>query len=307
MNLELVISAFEITFPILIILLLGGWFKQKEWIDTGFVSSGNTLVFNISLPCLLFLNVSQNSISENLNLPLISFAVIATLISVVVVWLLYFRKSDSGQRGVLAQCAYRGNMAIIGLALCERALGQGILGKAAIYLAFLTILYNLIAVVLLTTFNRNILLTMTKNPLIISIVLGLLSSASSTYLPQAIITAMEYLAKLTLPLALLCLGASLQWQSFKQNHREAIVITLVKLVIVPLLTMWAASQFEFDKTDMALLFFMVSAPTAVAAYVMANKMTKHGTLAAEIVALSTLVSPITIAIGYYLLKVKGLA
>lgn len=307
MNLELVIGAFEITLPILFILLLGGWFKHKTWISDGFVSSGNTLVFNISLPCLLYLNVSQNSISTNLNLPLIGFAIVATIVTVVVVWLFYRKQPDAGQRGVLAQCAYRGNMAIIGLALCERALGQDILGKAAIYLAFLTILYNLIAVVLLTTFNRKILFTIAKNPLIISIVLGLISSSSEIHPPQVVITSMAYLGKLTLPLALLCLGASLQWQSFKQNHRDAIAITFLKLILIPILTMWAAIPFGFDKTDTTLLFFMVSAPTAVAAYVMANKMTSHGALSAEIVALSTLVSPFTIAIGYYLLKIFGMA
>lgn len=307
MQLELVFSAFEITMPILILLLLGGGLKHKQWISADFVASGNSLVFNISLPCLLYLNVSQNSITENLNFPLISFAVVATLLSVIVVWFLYYRSGKSDQRGVLAQCAYRGNMAIIGLALCERALGQEILGKAAIYLAFLTILYNLIAVVLLTTLNRKTLLTMAKNPLILSISLGLISTATDVQLAQPILNSMEYLAKLTLPLALLCLGASLQWQSFKKNHKDALIITTLKLIIIPLLIIIASVPLNFSKDDMTLLFFMVSAPTAVAAYVMANKMTTEGALAAEIVALSTLVSPITIAIGYFLLKFYDLA
>lgn len=305
MDIDLILSGFQITTPILLILLLGAWFKSKEWISTGFVASGNTLVFNVSLPCFLFLSVSANPIADNINLSLITYAIVVTLITVLVVWLLYFGRGASGQRGVLAQCAYRGNVAIVGLALCERAMGIEILGKAALFLAFLTIVYNLLAVVLLSTFNRGIFLSILKNPLIIGIGLGLLSSYSEIKLPQLLLTSMEYLARLTLPLALLCLGASLQWRNFKQNHKETLIVTGVKLIIVPLFGVLAAVPIGFDKTELLMLFFMLSAPTAVASYVMANKMTTQGALAGEIVAASTLLSPITIAIGFYLLKVNN--
>lgn len=305
MNLELILGAFEITTPILVLLLLGAWFKSRGWLNEGFVASGNTLVFNVSLPCFLYLSVASNSIAENVNPELILFGVAATLVTVVITWLLYFKRGGSGQRGVLAQCAYRGNIAIVGLALVERAMGTELLGKAAIYLAFMTILYNLIAVMLLSTFNKKVIVTILKNPLIIALVLGLLSSAINFELPQIVSTSMNYLARLTLPLALLCLGASLQWQNFKKNHKEALVITTIKLVIVPMACVLVAQQFGFAKVDLLILFFMMSAPTAVASYVMANKMTSQGALAGEIVALSTLLSPITIAVGFYLLKVYG--
>lgn len=305
MNLELILGAFEITTPILVLLLLGAWFKSRGWINEGFVASGNTLVFNVSLPCFLYLSVASNSIAENVNPELILFGFAATLVTVVITWLLYFKRGGSGQRGVLAQCAYRGNIAIVGLALVERAMGTELLGKAAIYLAFMTILYNLIAVMLLSTFNKKVIVTILKNPLIIALVFGLLSSAINIELPQIVSTSMNYLARLTLPLALLCLGASLQWQNFKKNHKEALVITTIKLVIVPMACVLVAQQFGFAKVDLLILFFMMSAPTAVASYVMANKMTSQGALAGEIVALSTLLSPITIAVGFYLLKVYG--
>lgn len=51
---------------------------------------------------------------------------------------------------------------------------------------------------------------------------------------------------------------------------------------------------------------MLSAPTAVSSYVMAKKMSNYGAMAAEIIALSTASSTITITLGLILLKTTGL-
>ncbi|WP_185236565.1 AEC family transporter [Teredinibacter franksiae] len=294
-------AALNVTGPVLIVLVAGIVFKRIKLIDNHFVSVGNKLVFNVSLPCLLFLSVASSSPEQSINLPLVVFAVAATLATVACLWLVTPLIVEKSKRGVFVQCAFRGNMGIIGLALCVNAFGQGILAMAAVYLAFLTILYNVLAVLLLSDSRIGVLTNLVKNPLIIAIVAGLLWSQVRLPVPTVATLSLGYLAQLTLPLALLCIGASLEWQSFKANHRQAAMATALKLVILPLIVVLGAIAYGFRGEALGVLFLMMSAPTAAAAYIMSKQMSSHGTLAAEIITLSTALSPITVTCGLVLL------
>ena len=53
--------AVEVTLPISLIILLGIVLKKRNWINDDFVDLGSKLVFNLTLPCLLFVNKHQES------------------------------------------------------------------------------------------------------------------------------------------------------------------------------------------------------------------------------------------------------
>lgn len=296
------IAAVNVSGPVLVILLLGIAFRHLNLLDGHFIAAGNKLVFKVALPCLLFLSTAKGSVQENINLPLVGYAILTTLLSVVLVWLLYFRLADKSKRAVLTQCAFRGNMGIIGLALCVNAFGPEILPHAAVYVAALTILYNLIAVVLLTGHGSGVLKNIIKNPLILAIVAGILWSFSGLTLPKIADTSIGYLAKLTLPLALLCIGATLDWKSFKSNQRDSAISTLLKLFVLPAVITGCGIGLGFSGDEVGILFLMMASPTAAAAYIMSKQMTSHGQLAAEVVTLSTLLCPISITLGLMMLN-----
>ncbi|MCU4674090.1 AEC family transporter [Catenovulum sp. 2E275] len=297
--------ALNVTAPILIILLAGIGFKKINLIDDHFVSVGNKLVFNVALPCLLFLSTASGSFSQNLNTQLIGFAALATILSVVIVWLIAYYFVEKSKLGVFTQCAFRGNMAIIGLALCVNAYGEQIIAKAAVYLAFITVLYNLLAVLLLSNTKQGMLKKIAKNPLIIAIISGALWSSLNLPTPQIMGKSLGYLSQLTLPLALLCIGASLDWHSFKANHKQAASATAIKLIIQPLIIVTIGIYLGFDQQETGILFLMMATPTAAAAYVMSKQMTQHGNLAAEIITLSTALSPLTVTLGLVILSYLG--
>ncbi len=295
-------AALNITGPVLLILSVGIYLKKINFIDGHFVSIGNKLVFNIALPSLLFLSIASSTPSESLNLPLVIFAAAATLVSVLFIWLISPVFVEKNKRGVFTQCAFRGNMAIIGLALCVNAFGEEVLPMAAMYIAFLTILYNVLAVILLSDSRKGVFINLAKNPLIAAIILGALWSATSLPIPKVLELSMAYLARLTLPLALLCIGASLDWNSFKANHQQAVLATFFKLIFLPGMIVFIALLLGFRNEAVGVLFLMMSTPTAAAAYIMSKQMTNHGALAAEIITLSTALSPITITLGLVLLS-----
>ncbi|WP_428243383.1 AEC family transporter [Gynuella sp.] len=296
-------SAINVTGPILLILALGIWFKHANFINDQFVIVANRLVFNISLPSLLFISIANKSLADSLNLKLVMFGAIMTLIIVAALWLIAPIITDKDKRGVFAQCAFRGNMGIIGLALCINAYGDAGLVSASVYISFMVILYNILSVVLLNAGDvRSQLQSILKNPLIIGVVLGILWSLSGVQVPFLISRSAEYFAHLTIPLALLAIGGTLNWHSARSNQRDVIWITAFKLIIIPMITVPAALLMGFRGTDLGILFMMMATPSATASYIMARAMTPYGALAAESVALTTALCPFAITLGLVLLQ-----
>lgn len=303
--LNLLYSSLEISAPILVILLCGIIFKRLNILNDGFIQTGNKLVFTIALPSLLFLNVASRSFTESLDVKLVLYGIVATVVSVVL--LSWFSKCfiTEDQRKVFVHCSFRGNMGIIGLALCVNAFGNDIIASAAIYLAILTIIYNVIAVVLLSNNKRSIFSGLIKNPLIIAIIAAMLWSTTNVAMPSIINKSLGYLAQLTLPLALLCIGAGLEWQSLRLNHKTALLASTFKLIVVPMLAVFGGVLIGLDNQELGILFLMMATPTAAAAYIMSHQMSKHGQLAGEIITISTLLSPITVTIGLMVMKSLG--
>lgn len=294
-------AALQVTGPVVVILALGVIFKRIRLIDDHFLSVANRLVFNVCLPCLLFFSVSNADV-QYLNASLLVFAVLATLMSVLVIRVISRFVVEPSKRGVFTQCAFRGNMAIMGLALCVNAFGDSVLPVAAMYVAVMTVLYNVITVCLLTTPGINTVINIGKNPLILAIVAGFLFSTFSIDLPDLVSGPINTLSKITLPLALLCIGGGLRLHSFRANGIEISVASIIKLVIQPAAICIAAVMLGFRGEALGVLFLMCATPTAAAAYVMSKQMSNHGEFAGEVITLTTLLSPITMTLGFVTLQ-----
>ena len=125
-------------------------------------------------------------------------------------------------------------------------------------------------------------------------------------MPKIILQTGEYFAQLTLPLALLCTGASLDFHSLRQALPNTLGAAFSKLIFVPTVFVLGAMAFGFKGMDMGILLLMSSAPTAAASYVMTKAMGGNATLAANIIALTTLGSLFTTSLGIMWVKGMGL-
>ncbi|MFQ3201409.1 MAG: malonate transporter [Zhongshania sp.] len=287
--------SFSITGPIFVVLALGIYLNRAQIINDNFIEIGSKLVFNITLPALLFISISQTSIAESANLKLVLFGLVATFIvylmlELVAQWLIP-RRED---RGVVVQGGFRSNMGIVGLAYCVNAYGGPGLVAASLYLALVTILYNILAVI---TLNRSLkraggvaktLKDIARNPIILSIVAALPFATMAWPLPSLLLRSGEYFAQMTLPLALLCTGASLNFQALRADLNSALVSTICKLMVVPMLLISGGIALGFRGMDLGVLALMSSAPTAAASYIMVRTMAGNAALAANIIVMTTL-------------------
>lgn len=301
--------SFSITGPIFAVLALGVYLRRIGLINDNFIDVGSKLVFNVTLPALLFLSISQTHISDTANVPLVAFGLIATILvylmlELLAAWLVPKRED----RGVVVQGGFRSNMGIIGLAYCINAFGDAGLVAASLYLALVTILYNILAVI---TLNRSLnhsgglaatFKGIVRNPLIISIVAALVVAGLEWELPELLIHSGGYFSQMTLPLALLCTGASLDFSALRADLSSAMVSALCKLLVVPLLLIAAGIALGFRGLELGVLALMSSAPSAAASYIMVRAMGGNSALAANIIVLTTIGSLFTTSCLMMLLR-----
>lgn len=301
------------TLPILFWLVGGYALRRAGRLGDGFVADGNRLVFTWCLPALLFLNIARAPLTEVWQGDLIGYAVLFTLASIAVLWWSTPNlSSDNPSRGVFIQGAFRGNMGIVGLAMVVNAFGASAVPLASLYLAMLTLLYNIASVVVLQMGQGNslapwpLLKQIMRNPLMVAVLLGIGWSLTGLPLPELADNTLQGLADLALPMALLCVGASLRLHSLRGHRNLVLGASMLKLVILPTLAVVGGVLLGFRGEPLGILYLMMAAPTAAASFVMARAMTQWGELAAEIIVITTLLSLISTTVGLFVLRGFGL-
>jgi len=297
--------------PVFVLIFVGYISKKLNFINENFVNVTSKFAFNISLPILIFMQVSALNLNQAINLNLISFIYISTIVSFALIWIfsIPFIK-DSRDRSSFIQGAFRSNFAIIGFAIISNLFGKEILGKASIILAFILPLYNILAVIVLTLPRRNeidfkikeVINEILFNPLIIAVVIGLVFSIGSIKLPKPIYDSGKLLADLALPLALIGIGGSLNLEQIKRAPTLAISSSVIKIVLIPALFTPLAYLLSFRSDDLVILFILFASPTAIVSFIMAEAMGANGKLAGNIILISTIGSVFTFSFGIMILK-----
>ena len=140
------------------------------------------------------------------------------------------------------------------LAYVANIYGNDGVALAAIYVASLTVLYNIQAVVALTPKGQEsgqkavqvIVKTLTKNPLIIAISLGVVFYALSIPVPKMVSDAGQYFANMTLPLSTVMYWWLVSiFGSLKKDQAPTWFATGYKLILAPLIITIGALFFGF--------------------------------------------------------------
>lgn len=305
----------NIVAPIFFIVFLGLILKRIGIINDGFVNTSSKLVFNVTLPILIFMAISRTHFDQVFNLELMLFLLISTLISFTLLWWLAARWIKDGRDlGVFIQGAFRSNYGIIGLAISYNLFSDSGLAQGAILLALVIPTYNVLSIIALTLPLRNeasggygkAMIAMLKNPLIIAVALALPISLYNIELPSVLQKTGQYFANMTLPLALLSIGGALSLKSLRSTSSLAGWATLTKLMLMPLFIALSAWAIGFRGQDLTMLMILAGCPTAAASFVMAKSMGGNAELAANIIITTTLGSVFSLSAAIYLFRLLAI-
>lgn len=310
-QLALLSQIFAVTGPVFIMVLIGMLLKKIELIDDDFIATASTLTFKATMPTLLFLGILKADLETALQPELVGFFCLATGLSFAGAWFWAHRFVRCEERGIYVQGAFRGNCGIVSLALAANQYGDYGLSTGAVMSGIVIVLFNILSTIVLSVYSsqgaelKPVLKGLARNPLIISVIAGLLASAAGLQLPQWLRVSGEYFGSMTLPIALVCVGGSLSLSSLRLSGRAVIGASLAKVFWTPLIFTTLALLLGFEGREIGMLFLFLASPTAAVSFVMARAMGSDGRMAASIIALSTIMSVVTIMLGLYLLHALG--
>ncbi len=332
---DTLIFSLNTVLPILILMSLGYILKRVGFLNEQFLHIGNKFVFRVALPTLLFYTIYSINTLQEINWPVIVYAVIGILALFILglILAIVFIK-DPKQKGVLIQSVFRANYAIIGLPLAEAMGGIQAAAVVALIMAVAVPLMNILAVISLTMFVNNedetmhplksTIIKVIKNPLIIAIFLGLFVLWIRSLIPLGedhipvftlqynlvfLYHAIQRLSQIATPFALIVLGGTFEFIVIKHMSKQIFIGTFSRVILAPLLTLGVAvilskysTFFEFDSFEFPALIALFASPTAVSGAVMAKEMNNDEALAVQYVVWTTSLSILSIFIIVFLFR-----
>ncbi|MDY7561883.1 AEC family transporter [Pseudomonas sp. 10B1] len=306
------LETLNITAPVFAMLFLGVALKRVGWINDSFIHTASALVFNVTMPALLFLGIIHADLSAALKPALLGYFFIATLVSFGFAWGWAIWRCPYEDRGIFTQGAFRGNNGVIGLALAGSLYGDYGISLGAILAALVILLYNTLSTIVLAVYSPviksdpwSVLKSVLCNPLIISVLVAAPFAYFKIGLPSWLQTSGEYLAQMTLPLALICIGGTLSLVALRKSGDLAISASTVKMIWLPVLSTLGAWLWGFRGAELGILFLYFGSPTASVSFVMARAANGNHELAAAIIVITTLAAAITTNIGIFILQWGG--
>ena len=304
------------TLPVFAVMVLGWLLRKTGFLTEGFCKIGNKLVFRLCLPAMLLRQMASMRPSDLVDGGFLLYAFTGTLLTVLLFWLLarlFLR--DKTMVGAFAQGSFRGNTALLGTVLLESICGSRAYAPLIILAA--VPVYNVLSVVILSLeaggggkLDRkrltDALKGVARNPILWGILLGLPFGLFSLPMPAPADKVLSMLGNLASPLSLLVIGGTFQMQAALQKKIPTLWASFLKLVALPALLLPPAALLGFRADALVALLVLSGTPAAVSSYIMAENMGNDGVLANGIVAVTTLLSALSVTLWIFLLRTLNL-
>lgn len=198
------------TAPVFLVILLGYTLRRIGILDEHFVSVCNRFNFKITLPVMLFVQMTETSLRDNFSGGFVLLCAVITVLSAVGIWIgaRIFLK-DRHMVGAFVQAGYRSSVAVLGMALVTNIYGSG--AVVPMMMVGSVPLFNVFAVLILTlegptheesSLKENLLKAgkdIVTNPILLAILLGMAASWFEIRFPLMLERGMGYVADMAMP------------------------------------------------------------------------------------------------------------
>ena len=330
---DTLLFAINAVLPIILLMVFGYILKYINFIDDNFLKVANKFVYRIALPSMLFYNIYKIESFGDIQWNHVVFASAAIIflfilgMIIVKIWI-----PEEKQKGVIVQVIFRANFAIIGIPLAQSIGGDQAVVNLSMISAVVIPLMNILSVLALTMYIKEdksdqvkkTLIKIIKNPLIVSIFLGMVVLGLRSFVPidsegelvfsldnqlRFIYLPIKWLGETTSPIALIVLGGGFQFYVIKHLSKQIFIGTFIRSFITPFMILLAAilidrnsSFFNFDYLVYPAFISLFASPTAITGAVMAKEMNNDSDLASQCVVWTTVLSIFSIFLTVLILK-----
>jgi predicted permease len=218
--------------------------------------------------------------------------------------------------------SFRSNNLIYALPLAANLFGAEGVTVASMMIPVVIILFNFFCVVVMVSYApaeageagkpalseslKRTVIDILKNPLIVGSVAGIVFSLLGITLPGFLQNGLNGVAAAATPIALMLLGAQIDFKALAGNLGPALGACALRLLIVPGLLVPLMVFLGFRGPELGALMVAFAAPCAVNNLIMARNYRIDPPFAAQTVYLSTVLSLPTMFIAISLLRALGL-
>ena len=301
------ISAIAIA-PLFVFMMLGYYFKKKNYLSPSSTKQINILVFRYFLSIMCAETIYKANLKEDVELLPVLVVAIGIIGIFLISWLIIPRfVKDKTQIPVMIQGIYKSNYAILGIPIAQSICGADNIGIVSVIAVILVPLNNCISAFIFEKYTGNatsvpkLLLNIIKNPLVVGSLIGLILNLTGVRIPSWIMTGIvAKLGALATPLSMIALGASFEFSQIGKYKTMLTWAVIAKLLIVPGIIIPVAILLGIRSVALVGVMIYAAAPNAVNSYSTAVAMGGDADLANEIVVLTSLLSMLTM-FGWFVL------
>ncbi|MFC6719642.1 AEC family transporter [Natrialbaceae archaeon GCM10025810] len=284
----------------LAVLLVGTGLRASGVLDARRTARLNELTYFVALPALIFVSTYDRSIARLASPTLLGGLAAVVLATAGVALVVHRNRPSSRRRSVAIVQSYHSNLGYLGLPLVAAtfdadvtAIASVVLGVVSLVQVPLTVLVLVFANDASTSLGRE-LGRLARNPVLIALTAGLVVGSSGLEAPGPAVTVLDVVGALALPLALLCVGASLQVDLPGVDVGAVGSVVALKICLMPVLAWLVFSALAVDAATFTAAVVMLGTPTAVSTFVFATELGGDPEFASLNVFASTLVSMATL-------------
>lgn len=290
----------------IVVIVAVGWFAgRRGWIDEHTNKTLVNLLLNVAWPCALIGAFPIEYQDEYLHSFLFGLAggALVLLVAIIVSRLLFPRRLNPKNFFEYQFAFIFNNASFLGFPLVSAVFGEaGLVPYAGFIMIFNLALFGYGVALFKQSFQAKDLLKTILNPNVIAVAIGFLIFFFSLKLPTFLNGAITYTGAMMTPLSLICIGFMLSRANLKLIFkRKILVLTCVaQLTLDPLITFVVLKLIGAPAEVILTLVLIQALPTATSLGLFAEKYRDDTGNASELVAISTILSAVTLPVIMWL-------
>lgn len=287
-----------------ILMIIGVYSKKKGLINNNNQKQLSGIVINVGNPAMI-LSGSMNK--ENLMSPnkLLFSLLIATAIFAVMILLAFFipklLKFQSKDYGIVKLMLIFSNIGFMGMPMVSSIYGESALMYVTIFLIPFNVLVYTYGIYVLQKDDKNskgkYTLSKIFNIGVIACFISIILYFLPIQMPYFIVETISMLSKITGPLSMMIIGASMLDIKWKEvfNDIHLIVFSVIKMIILPIIILFILKMIISDRILLGVSLIMLATPVGSMTAMLASQYSqKSYVLATKGVAMTTIISVFTI-------------
>ena len=284
--------------PILLLIGMGFLSRKMGVLKSGDQRVLSAYVYYFALPALFFVNmVETNFVGETLRFMFAGVIPVFVVLTIYIFLYLIFRFSKNTLYLLILSTIF-GSLAFFGIPFITFAFptrqGEHLATLSAATIAIMSVTISITVLELYKLEKstiwqglKHVAKRLSKNPLIISILSGILLSLVGIEIPAPLSTSLHMLGGTTSTVAVFMLGVFLYGRKYT-NIVEAFGLSLLRIVFLPIVALLTTMLFNLPAVERSVLVLMHGMPVAISMIVLSERYDFHKETIASLILVSSL-------------------